>query len=277
MRPGFYTCLTVACAVLVMALGQGIPLAFPGRMPQAAGEDVLTLVLGDARLAFSDVMMKKADEYFHGGVKEANCGHGLSETQEHGHEHGQDHGHQHEAGGADADAKPLGGLWAWVDGQVHTQEDRHAEGEDSRELLPWLWMACRASPQNIQAYETSAFVLEDMLKRPAEAVLLLEEGVRNNPDNAEIEFALGKLLLHKLSDAPRAERAFVAALGKCRPAEGAAGDEERFLKGNILFYLGYLAKQRGDMARARAYLAQAEAFDPVHVGTRNLRDLLKEK
>jgi len=272
MRQGLHICSAVLCAVLAMAFGQGLPAVFSDRLPQVACGDILTLILGDARLAFSDMMLKKADEYFHGGVKDAVCDHGLSEAHEtHDHEH--EHGHEDESGQTLPGG--VGGLWSWVNGQVHTQEDRHAQGEDTRELLPWLWLACRASPQNIQAYETSAYVLEGMLKRPSEAVLLLEEGIRNNPGCAELEFALGKMLLHKLSDDTRAERAFRAALEKCRPAEGPDGDAERFLRGNILFYLGFLAKKRGDWVSARDYLAKAEAFDPAHVGTRDLRKLLK--
>ena len=271
MRQSLHIAMTVAGAVLAVALGQGLPFIFSDRLPQVAGEDVLALVLGDARLVFSNAMINKADEYFHGGVRDVVCEYGLKNgTEEHDHNHDeQAKGTDRVSGGAD--------LWSRLNGRVHVQEDRHTEGDESRELLPWLWAACRSAPQNIQAYETSAYVLGGMMKRTDEAARLLEEGIRKNPANASLEFSLGKLFWHQLHDAARAEHAFFAAREKCRPAAGPEGDEDRFLKGHILFYLGFLAKRRGDLEHARTYLAEAEALDPNHVGVRDLRKLLNGK
>jgi len=263
--------MAASCAVLAIALGQAIPPFFSGRLPQVAGANVLTLVLGDARLVLSNAMLDKAEEYFHGGVRDVVCEFGLGGAHdEHDHK-GEDHGE-----GAEGAVRATD-LWDRVNSLVHAQAHRHVEGDEARELLPWLWAACRASPQNIQAYESAAFVLESMLKRPAEAALLLEEGIRHNPDSASLEYSLGKLSVHAFHDFARAERAFSTAREKCRPAEGPAGDADRFLEGNILFYLGFLAKQRGDLGRARAYLAEIEALVPNHVAIRDLRDMLQEK
>ena len=271
MRQSLHIAMTVSSAVLAVALGQGLPLVFSDRLPQVAGEDVLALVLGDARLIFSNAMLGKAEEYLHGGVRGVVCEHGLEGESEQ-HEHSpddHDEGAAHVGGGTD--------LWSRLNGRVHVQEHRHPKGEESRELLPWLWAACRSAPQNIQAYENAAYVLGNLMKRPNEAARLLEEGIRKNPANASLEFWLGKVALHKLHDSSRAERAMVAAREKCRPAAGPEGEEDRFLKGHILFYLGFIAKERGDLERVRAYLAEAEALDPSHVGVRDLRKLLNGK
>ena len=256
-----------AGALLTLAWGRFMPDLFAGRLPQAAGEDVMAMLLGDARHVLSTAMMTKADDYFHGGVQHSDCACGLvgSEARPHAEDgHEQDHA-------APIPRDPL----AWLNARVHVQAHRHTEGEDARELLPWLWAACRTSPSNIQAFESSAYVLERMLKRPLEALALLEEGTRLNPSNAAIEVSLGELSLHSLKDPVRAEQAFEAARTKCRPAPGEAGDDDRFLLGRILFYLGYLARQRGDLDRAVACLAEADAQVPDHAGTRNLRKLLR--
>jgi tetratricopeptide (TPR) repeat protein len=292
MRQRLQFAVILAGAVLTAAGGQLLPRLFGGQPPQVAGESILATVLGDARQLLSSAFLDKADEYFHGGARRAACEHGLSGPAEDGHEHDDhDHGHEdatagrdrgtgfqnpvlpHEHRRANAGRDP----WRWLNARVHVQEHRHAEGEDARELLPWLWAACRASPQNIQAYESSAYVLESMLKRPRDAAALLEEGIRQNPGSASLEFSLGELAIRSLKDPALAERAFEAARGKCRPAEGEAGEEERSLQGRILFYLGYLALQRGDLARARERLAEAEARVPGQAGTRDLRRLLLEE
>ena len=285
MRQDLHIGLTVAGALLVAALGRSVPRVYGKAMPQVAGENVVAMILGDAQHVFSQAMMDKAEEYFHGGVKVENCTHGLSggshveEAGREGHEHSpgctcgrDDHdGHREEAAAGGGFPDP----WAWMNARVHAQGHRHTEGEDVRELMPWLWAACRISPQNVEAFETSAYVLARMTQRPDEALRLLEEGVRRNPDSASLEFSRGEMLLHSLHDPLAAEAAFEAAGKKCRPAEGPKGDDARFLKGRILFYLGYLANRRGDKARARACLSEAEALNPQHVGTRDLKKLLQ--
>ena len=272
MRQSLHVGLTVAGAALAVTLGQCVPSACAGKMPQAVGEDVLAMILGDARLVFSDAMMDKAEEYFHGGVRDVVCEHGLGTTHEEpGHHAAGEHGLEHAGAAAGTD------FWGWLNGQIHVQEDRHIEGEDVRELLPWLWAACRSAPQSIRAYETTAFVLAHMTKRPADAVRLLEEGIVKNPDNASLEISLGELLLQSFHDLPGAERVFEAARRKCRTADGPEGAPDRVLKVKALFYLGYLAKQRGDLARARECLSQAEQLAPDDAGTRDLKKMLQEK
>jgi len=268
-----------AGALLTLVWGSLMPTLFAGRLPQAAGEDIMAMLLGDARQVLSAAMLTKADDYFHGGAQHSDCTHGLAGPQggAHAHDHGhpESHADEHPPDGNAPDAPASRDPWAWLNARVHVQAHRHTEGEDARELLPWLWAACRTSPSNIQAFESSAYVLERMLKRPLEALALLEEGTRLNPSNAAIEVSLGELALHSLKDPVRAEQAFEAARTKCRPAPGEAGEDDRFLLGRILFYLGYLARQRGDLDRAGACLTEAEAQVPDHVGTRNLRKLLR--
>lgn len=276
MRINPHSVLMVSSAVLAVLAGQTLPRVWGDGMPQVAGDDVVAMVLGDVRQAFSFAMLEKADDYFHGGVHCVACEQGLSGGQmEHAHD-GHDPDQQEDAH-VDESARMSFGRdpWAWLNGQVHAQEHRHVEGEDTRELLPWLWAACRASPQNIQAYESAAYVLGRLVKLPEEAVRLLEEGVRKNPESAALEFSRGEVLLHQLREFGRAEIAFAAASRKCRLAEGPDGEKERLLKLRSLFYLGYLAKQRGDLLNVRACLVESEALDPRHVSTQALRKLLE--
>lgn len=278
MRHGLYIGLVVSGAVFAVALGRLIPALSADGLPQVPGENVLALVLGDARQILGDAMLHKADEYFHGGVRDIACEHGLSAQDSH--EAHAGHGHEAEEHEGEAGApRALPGAsrdpWVWLNARVHAQEHRHVEGDEARELLPWLWAACRASPKNIEALETSAYVLSRMNNRPVEALELLESGIRKNPESASLEFARGGLLLHTLHDAARAEKAFAEARRKCRPAAGPDGEDDRLLLIRTLFYLGYLAHQRGDRPAAEACLRDAEAVNPKHVVVQNLRNVLQ--
>ncbi len=269
MSHNLQTGVLVFASALALALGRTIPALFAGGMPQAPGEDVLALVLGDARQVLSAALLDKTEEYFHGGVRDLDCEQGLGGAEEpHGHEHAaQSRGGRGASGPAD--------VWSRINSRVHEQVDRHLESERAVELLPWVWAATRASSKNVEAFQVGAFVLSSMAGKPEEGVRLLEEGVRKNPACPELDFALGELLLNKVRSAARAEPWFLSARAKCRPADGPAGEEARGLKVRTLFYLGYLARQRGEWERVEAYAREAEEVAPGHVSTRDLRALLK--
>ena len=155
-RQRLQTGLLAAGAGLVVALGQAIPHGLDGRLPQAPGEDVLSLVLGDARLEFSRTLADKAEDYFHGGVKNPNCtiqSDAAAATQgAHGQEGHDAHDADDHEDGHDVDKPAAGGdLWQWINGRVHVQAHRELKGVQTVELLPWFWAATRMSPKNAQA------------------------------------------------------------------------------------------------------------------------------
>ena len=265
---------------LAVALGQAIPLCFEGRMPQAPGEDVLALVLGDARLEISRTLADKAEEYFHGGVRHTDCARG-THSEESVDAHGAqdadgDHDHDGHDGAPDAEGAAGGDPWLWIDRRVHVQTHRELKGDQTVEVLPWLWAASRMSSKNTQAYENGAYVLANVLKKPEEGVRLLEEGIRNNPASPELDFSLGEVFFNRLHDAAHAEPWFVSARAKCLPVQSSAAKAEELmlLRLRTVFYLGYIAKQRGDLDRVRACLEEAESLDPAHSTVRDLRKLL---
>jgi len=281
--------LLLVGAGVAVALGHAIPVCFEGRLPQTPGEDVLSLILGDARLELSRALGEKAEEYFHGGVRNVNCtihsdagGHGheghdaeargITEGEPHAtHQHGEERGHI--SGHA-----PAGGLWQWINASVHEQAHRHLEGMQMVEVLPWFWAACRLSAKNSQAYESSAYVLAYELGKPEEAARLLEDGIRKDPAKPELDFFLGEICFSKLRDMMHAETCFVSAREKCLVVQRDAARAEELLRLRLraVFYLGYLAKQRGDIDRVRLCLAEAESLAPRHNIVRDLRVLLEK-
>jgi tetratricopeptide (TPR) repeat protein len=258
--------------VLAVAMGLFLPRAFGDRMPQTAGEDVLALVLGDARLEVSRLFEDKADEYFHGGAKHLDCEmHEALSGEDHDDEHEHEHEHAHAALNA-----PVADPWHWINQQIHVQEHRHLKGQEMAELLPWFWAACRLSPENVSAYESGAYILSSMLHKPEEGIRLLEEGVRKNPLAPELDFSLGEIYFNKLHDAAKAEPCFAAARQKCESAacKNLSASDRDLLRLRALVYLGYIAKQRGDLDRVRIYLQEAETVDSNHIAVKDLRAML---
>lgn len=237
-------------------------------MPQVRGGDVLAQVLGETRLAVSQALLAKADEYFHGGVRHSDCEHGLTVSAQHGHEQGH--------AGEDHDELGRFDPWRMISRRVHVQEHRHVQGAEARELLPWLWAANRVSSDNLQAFQSSVYVLNRMLGKPQAALELLEQGIARNPGSPELEFELGELRLRAFKDGVKAEAAFRAALEKNAADRAANSDEARLLRLRTLFYLGYLSKLKGDTGELRRCLREAEELAPQHVCTRDLRRLLEQ-
>ena len=271
MRRLNYFGIWVPLGLLTIGLGQLAPRVFPGAMPQVAGEDILALVLGDTRRVVSFAALKKADAYFHGGVESLE-GDGVAHLQAEEDEH------------AHASERPLTedeahvnhwSPWTWLSRRVHVQTHQHLTPERAEELLPWLWVACRTAPANTQAYESTAFILSKWLNRPDEAVALLKEGLRKNPESIEVELYLGEILLHTQHDLSGAERAFKSVRTKCQAS--AAGQERDVMLLRSLYYLSYLAQQRGDQALIQAYLGEAEAISARDVCTRDIRNLLQKQ
>ena len=85
MTQHFQHALVAVGAIVTFAYGQLLPHLFAGRMPQVPGENVVAM-LGDARQV-SFALLEKADDYFHGGVRHAECDHNLSSASQKESEH----------------------------------------------------------------------------------------------------------------------------------------------------------------------------------------------
>jgi len=254
--------LTLAAA---LALGQMLPRVFGDRLPQTAGTSLLDQVLGEARMTISDTMILKADEYFHGGVRVTDCTHDHAHAANSldlpgsAHAHEGEHDHHEDEDEARSEA-PRRDLWGWVNTRIHIAEHRHVEGDQARELIPWYWAAVRIEPKNVHAYLLCASVVSQDLMNPSEAIHILEEGIRNNPADAELEIDAGCIHLNKLRNSPAAQACFDRAYAKWAQDRDAHGHADGDLKMRILFYLCHLARQRNDTSALDRYFAEAQAL-----------------
>lgn len=266
----------VAAIALGLLLGSQPMETMPWK---AERQDVFSIFLGDARLAFSQAMSHKADSYFHGGVDIE-----WHEHHHHSHEGQEEDNHTETAeqiGSDEASRERMateafethGDPWAWINARIHSQEHHHLEAERARELLPWYWAACRADPHAIEAYQSSAYVLSSLMHDPAHALAVLDEGIRLNPKSADLEFDKGQILDAVLKNRPAAEKAFHQVLAKSADADN---DEHRRLRVRALFYLSVYAHDRGDLATVRANYDAARALLPSYTSTASIGQLLKK-
>ena len=284
MRNRWHDLLALLPLLVVILLARTLPVRYAGAMPQVPGDDLLQLVLGDARRELGRQMLARADSYFHGGMSHEGCT-GLEAQEDHPDhddqpEHHDDDGDDHESHGHAALGGPAGAgfpdPWQWIDRHVHAQPHRHLPEEEFDELLPWLWAACRSAPDDVQARLTAAYVLERRTGEPRAAIRLLEEGLTVVPGSPELAFALGELHLNRLKEAGVAERWFEQARVSSRPRAQAGDADAQLLEIRTLHYLAVLARRRNDAERLRALVAQAEAEHPAHTLTRAMRKLLAE-
>jgi len=186
-------------------------------------------LFGRFRVAASDVLFVKTEQYFHGGVDYAPHLRlaSLSAGEDAEHALGP-------CGYAETIIPPpekdwrgfVGALEREVNPWLHPDSPhKHAA---SKELLPFYWLAVRANPHNTRAYRIGVFWLTNLKTEAAlgEALAFADEGLRNNPDCFALDKTRGVVLLRmgKLKEALVAfERAARAGLRQ-RPREGVASE-----------------------------------------------------
>ena len=181
------------------------------RMPQVVkGEGALAVAFGDARETISQAFVHKADSYFHGGI-DMECDH----LAGHGH---ADHDDDHEAGhdGHDHDEAAHGSFdpWRWINSHVRAPDaHRHLGGRETIELMPWFWASVKADPHNIEAWTTTWYVANNMMKDKDLALRVVADGLEKNPDDPELLICRGRTIYDNgRGEFAAAREAFLAAV-----------------------------------------------------------------
>ena len=134
-----------------------------------------------------------------------------------------------------------------------------------QEILPWLKLAADMNPQMIETYIVGALLAATALHKPEEARAFLREGLRNNPDNSELLFDLGRLYYENFHDTNRARNIWVAAL-RCweAPERQRQNEHAKFntLCEEITMNLAHLEESKGNWPQAIKYLEMAKQVSP---------------
>lgn len=254
-------------------------------MPQIADSDPLSIIFGDIKMLIGRKMIKKADEYFHGGVTDMNCSleseheeadkEGLDNEECHNPDcHHEHHHHHHEEEASKVPYVHVPAPWSFVTTAIRLPDiERHLEGESTREMLPWLWAACRVDSDNISAYANAAYVLSAMYNDQQKALAALDQGIAANPNSSELEFQRAQLLLKELNRTEDAKNSFKSVIEKT--AHDKAEDHE-LIALRAIGYLGNIAAKENDFDNVKKYYEQALAISPYHTITAQLSNLLKK-
>ncbi len=156
--------------------------------------------------------------------------------------------------------KAFSGVFDRLSRAITPEAHVHLRGADATEIVPWLYLATRADPRNVEAYVLAAYWLAGQGGRPDLAERVLAEARRVNPGEYRVYREQGRLAMKtgRLADAGRAFETGLRAWAR-RP--GPDAEQAQIDRSEMLTYLGLLAEARGDTGRAMAcYREVLEAF-----------------
>jgi len=239
-----------------------------------------TKLLGEGRRMFANQFITMADVYLHSGyypsifdqqdakAAKAIAGDGSDpeDHDQHGHEGGQhdenckhDHEDEHEKA-MSFRGEPRNWLDAFIR-RFRITEHTHLENGEEREVLPWLRIAIELDPQKIETYTATAYWLRQM-DRAKDAAQVLREGIRNNPNNAELLFEMGVIQYDDHHDAARARGMWTLALRRWEEQSDEIKKDSTHILDRIAVNLGRLEESAGNLGQAIAYYEMAAKVSP---------------
>lgn len=263
MRIGSITVLLLWLTAMVLA-APAIDINNQAFMLLHERSDVPALwqVLGEARSIMSNLSLLQADLYFHGGIKDACDEHtGPYAFIERGADHDHD---KYLHGEISHDVSPYNVLLRLSD-EISVTEHIHLEGDQLKEIVPWLYLASEVDPNNVLAYTLAGYYLAYRLDKTDQAIAYLKKGLMNNPDSWEVNGEIGRIYFQKLKDYDASARYLSRAkvlLDKT--------PHDKFQERAILAYLALSYEKLGEGQKALPLYHRLDSLFPD-------RDLYKEK
>jgi tetratricopeptide (TPR) repeat protein len=270
-------------AILVVLLAAGFSLAtvLQGRTDswsvRGQSGNVLNVLLGDGRRLFANHFFVQADVSFHGGYYPSIFDQARAASKDTRHltaKEGEPAAEEHEK-----QMNFLGPPRDWIERfgrHFIITEHTHLQGNNEREILPWLKLSSELDPQKIETYTVAAYWLRD-LGKVKEAEDFLREGMRNNPDSYEILFELGRLYYEDKHDPARARNVWELGLRKWSEQQAAGKKPDLLVLDQIAVNLSRLEEKAGNLARAIALLELSKKASPNPEGLQQQIDDLKQK
>jgi len=239
-------------------------------------DNVLKVLFGDGRRLFADQFFVQADVSFHSGYypsifDQANKPKDTSHlTAKEGEPAAEEHEKQMSFLGPPRD---------WIERfgrHFIVTEHKHLEGNNEREILPWLKLSAELDPQKIETYIVAAYWLRD-LGKIKEAERFLREGLLKNPESYEILFELGRLYYESNHDPARSRKIWDLALRRWSEQEAANKKPDLLQLDQIAVNLAHLEETEGNLERAIQLLELSQKGSPHPEALQRQINELKQK
>lgn len=193
------------------------------RLIEGGSTSIAAVFMDAGRQALGAWMYDKADTYFHVGKPRR------------------------------ADLAFTDSLFQKLTDRTMPHEHVHMSGKDVREIVPWLWMAARADPHNINNYLVASFWLAHEAGRPELARALLAEARWNNPFSYPVAMEDAVIALRQ-GQTDEAASALDAGLAFWSKKAAREDEDARRDLGRMLLYRALLCEAAGSRQEAIDHL-----------------------
>ena len=259
-------------------------------------DNFFSLLLGDSSRIFANSAFIEADAYYHSGYYPTIFDNNSAFQTPH---MAEDTGAvaSHNQG---EETSFMGPPRDWIDAfgrhfipnrHTHLDEggptDDLSKSHEVQEILPWLKLSAELDPEDIRTYVVTAFWLT-RLKQVDAAEQVLREGLRHNPDNAQLLFELGRIYFENYHNPALARNIWEAALRSwARQQPGVPQSDRlkmtnenfdsRFLFEQLQTSLAQLEEKAGNPDAAIMRWEQAKLASPDPGSVQRHIDELKQK
>jgi len=251
----------VALLALMFTLATGLTTRADNWSQRNKSDNIFAVIFGDSRKMFANQFFTMADVYFHSGYYPSIFDVGAAEQKEIiSASHGRKETEEDEKN-EDFMGKPKD----WIDAfgrHFRIMQHTHLANNNEREILPWLRLAADLDPQKIETYTVGAYFLREHLHRPDQAEVFLREGLRNNPDSAEILFVLGRIYFENKNDPDRARNIWLLGVKKYRSLPEAAQKHNELIFEELGGNLAKLEDAAGNYRQAIDWLREVQIVSP---------------
>jgi len=269
-----------ALFALAFTLATGLATGLASRADnwggRAKSDNIFAMLFGDGRKLFANQFFTMADVYFHSGYYPSVFDQKSGEQKE---IISASHGRK-ETEAEEQKEDFLGQPRDWIDAfgrRFRITQHTHLESNNEREILPWLRLAADLDPQKLETYTVGAFFLREHLNRPDQAEAFLREGLRNNPDSAEILFELGRLYHESSHDPDRARNVWQLGVKKFQALPPDAQKEDKLIYEGMVVNLARLEDEAGNYAAAIQWFQDAITVSPVPASLQEQIDAIRKK
>jgi tetratricopeptide (TPR) repeat protein len=290
--------LLIALLVLCFGLAADLHPRFQSlENSRRQSNNFFSLLLGDSSRIFANSFFVKADAYYHSGYYPTIFDNNSAFQTPHIAEDSGDVASRNQG----EDEGFLGPPRDWIDAfgrhfipNRHTHLDEGGATGDLRtskevgEMLPWLKLSAKLDPENIKTYTVTAFWLRTKLNKVPEAEQVLREGLRNNPNDPQLLFELGRIYFENYTNSTQARNIWEAALRSwARQEPGVIQSERlkmtgenfdsRFIFEQLQTNLAQLEEKAGNQDAAIARWELARLASPKSDDIQKHIDELKQK